>query len=178
MIVVMEPGASPEVVEADVTKPLEYAINTVSGVSLIRSNSLEGQSQVFAEFRMAGTGAVKLAEFFEVVERDRQSVQQLAMVIGLPHTGEMQHRIEQHRRMAAREYEPVARGPQRLARIVAQVVLPELIGDGRERHRRARMAAVGLLHTIHAQGAYRIDRQKVNRSRGFGNGHSARSSRE
>ncbi len=47
------PGASPEVVEADVTKPLEYAINTVSGVSLIRSNSLEGQSQVFAEFRMS-----------------------------------------------------------------------------------------------------------------------------
>ena len=47
------PGASPEVVEADVTKPLEYAINTVSGASLIRSNSREGQSQVFAEFRMA-----------------------------------------------------------------------------------------------------------------------------
>src|SRR5262245_36954252 len=46
------PGASPEVVEVDVTKPLEYAINTVSGVKLIRSNSLEGQSQVFAEFRM------------------------------------------------------------------------------------------------------------------------------
>jgi hydrophobic/amphiphilic exporter-1 (mainly G- bacteria), HAE1 family len=46
------PGASPEVVESDVTKPLEYAINTVSGASLIRSNSREGQSQVFAEFRM------------------------------------------------------------------------------------------------------------------------------
>ena len=26
------PGASPEVVETDVTKPIEYAINTVSGV--------------------------------------------------------------------------------------------------------------------------------------------------
>ncbi len=47
------PGASPEVVEADVTKPLEYAINTVSGVKLIRSNSREGQSQVFAEFQMS-----------------------------------------------------------------------------------------------------------------------------
>ena len=35
------------------TKPLEYAINTVSGASLIRSNSREGQSQVFAEFRMS-----------------------------------------------------------------------------------------------------------------------------
>jgi len=47
------PGASPEVVETDVTKPLEYAINTVSGVSIIRSNSREGTSQVLAEFRMA-----------------------------------------------------------------------------------------------------------------------------
>ncbi len=46
------PGASPEVVEADVTKPIEYAINTVAGVSLIRSNSLEGRSEVFTEFRM------------------------------------------------------------------------------------------------------------------------------
>jgi hydrophobic/amphiphilic exporter-1 (mainly G- bacteria), HAE1 family len=47
------PGANPEVVETDVTKPLEYAINTVSGVSLIRSNSKEGRSEVFAEFRMS-----------------------------------------------------------------------------------------------------------------------------
>ncbi len=47
------PGASPEVVESDVTKPLEYAINTVSGASLIRSNSKEGRSEVFAEFRMS-----------------------------------------------------------------------------------------------------------------------------
>jgi hydrophobe/amphiphile efflux-1 (HAE1) family protein len=47
------PGASPEVVEADVTKPIEYAINTVAGVSLIRSNSLEGRSEVFTEFRMS-----------------------------------------------------------------------------------------------------------------------------
>jgi HAE1 family hydrophobic/amphiphilic exporter-1 len=47
------PGASPEVVEADVTKPIEYAINTVSGVSLIRSNSFDGRSEVYAEFRMS-----------------------------------------------------------------------------------------------------------------------------
>ena len=47
------PGASPEVVENDVTKPLEYAINAVSGVSMIRSNSKEGRSEIFAEFRMS-----------------------------------------------------------------------------------------------------------------------------
>src|SRR5580765_7491171 len=53
LVLTSYPGASPEVVESDVTKPLEYAINTVSGASLIRSNSREGQSQVFAEFRMS-----------------------------------------------------------------------------------------------------------------------------
>jgi len=53
LVLTSYPGASPEVVESDVTKPLEYAINTVSGASLIRSNSMEGQSQVFAEFRMS-----------------------------------------------------------------------------------------------------------------------------
>ena len=52
LVMTSYPGASPEVVEADVTKPLEYAINTVSGASLIRSNSKEGRSEVFAEFRM------------------------------------------------------------------------------------------------------------------------------
>ncbi|HEV7557593.1 MAG TPA: efflux RND transporter permease subunit, partial [Kofleriaceae bacterium] len=53
LVLTSYPGANPEVVESDVTKPLEYAINTVSGASLIRSNSREGQSQVFAEFRMS-----------------------------------------------------------------------------------------------------------------------------
>jgi multidrug efflux pump subunit AcrB len=53
LVLTAYPGANPEVVETDVTKPLEYAINTVAGASLIRSNSREGQSQVFAEFRMS-----------------------------------------------------------------------------------------------------------------------------
>ena len=53
LVLTSYPGANPEVVETDVTKPLEYAINTVAGANLIRSNSREGQSQVFAEFRMS-----------------------------------------------------------------------------------------------------------------------------
>jgi HAE1 family hydrophobic/amphiphilic exporter-1 len=46
------PGASPEVVETDVTKPIENAVNTVSGVKRIYSNSREGRSQVFVQFRL------------------------------------------------------------------------------------------------------------------------------
>jgi len=46
------PGASPEVVETDVSKPIEEAVNTVSGVKRIYSNSRDGRSQVFVEFRL------------------------------------------------------------------------------------------------------------------------------
>jgi hydrophobic/amphiphilic exporter-1 (mainly G- bacteria), HAE1 family len=58
LILTAYPGASPEVIEADVTKPIEYAANTVSGVKRIISNSREGQSQVFVEFRL-GTDATR-----------------------------------------------------------------------------------------------------------------------
>ena len=58
LILTAYPGASPEVIETDVTKPIEYAANTVSGVKRIFSNSREGQSQVFVEFRL-GTDATR-----------------------------------------------------------------------------------------------------------------------
>ncbi|MCC7327029.1 MAG: efflux RND transporter permease subunit [Burkholderiales bacterium] len=46
------PGASPEAVEIDVTRPIENAINGVSGVKLVRSITFEGGSTVVAEFRL------------------------------------------------------------------------------------------------------------------------------
>ena len=46
------PGASPEAVEIDITKPIENAVNGVAGVKLIRSVTFEGASSVFAEFRL------------------------------------------------------------------------------------------------------------------------------
>jgi Cation/multidrug efflux pump len=54
-IITVYPGASPEAVETDVSKPIEYAVNTVSGVKRIYSNSREAQSQVFVEFRQGPT---------------------------------------------------------------------------------------------------------------------------
>jgi hydrophobic/amphiphilic exporter-1 (mainly G- bacteria), HAE1 family len=52
LVLTAYPGAAPEAVETDVTKPVEYALNQISGVKLIRSNSHEGSSTVFAEFRL------------------------------------------------------------------------------------------------------------------------------
>ncbi len=53
MIITNYPGAGPEAVENDVTRPIEYAVNQVAGVKRIYSNSREGSSQVFLEFRMS-----------------------------------------------------------------------------------------------------------------------------
>ncbi len=44
------PGASPEAVEREITKPLEEAVNSVAGVKRITSRSLEGRSQASIEF--------------------------------------------------------------------------------------------------------------------------------
>ena len=45
-------GASPEVIETDISKPLEEALNTLNGVKTIRSYSFEGSSTVVAEFNL------------------------------------------------------------------------------------------------------------------------------
>ena len=50
LILTTEPGASPEKVEVDVTKPLESALGTISGVEKLSSNSAENYSIVMLEF--------------------------------------------------------------------------------------------------------------------------------
>ncbi len=44
------PGAAPEEVESQITKPIEEVVNTISGLDELRSSTIEGQSQVFATF--------------------------------------------------------------------------------------------------------------------------------
>ncbi|HEV7815883.1 MAG TPA: efflux RND transporter permease subunit, partial [Janthinobacterium sp.] len=50
---VQYPGASPEAVENDITRPMEEIINTVSGVKTIRSNSWEGRAGIGIEFELS-----------------------------------------------------------------------------------------------------------------------------
>ncbi len=47
------PGASPEAVENDITRPVEDIVNTVSGIKTIRANSWEGKAGVYLEFELA-----------------------------------------------------------------------------------------------------------------------------
>ena len=46
------PGAAAEVVQAQITEPLEEAVNSVAGISTLTSTSREGASQISAEFSL------------------------------------------------------------------------------------------------------------------------------
>ncbi len=46
------PGASPEIVEAEITKKVEEAVNTISGINALHSRSYEGSSVVIIEFNL------------------------------------------------------------------------------------------------------------------------------
>ena len=46
------PGASPEIVESEVSKKIEEGVNSIAGVSTLTSRSYEGQSVVIIEFQL------------------------------------------------------------------------------------------------------------------------------
>ena len=50
------PGASPEIVESEVTKKIEESVNSIAGVSSLISRSYEGQSVVIIEFQLSVDG--------------------------------------------------------------------------------------------------------------------------
>ncbi len=52
LVQIIYPGASPETVERDVTRPVEEATNPLQGVRSLTSTSLEGSSLVFIEFEL------------------------------------------------------------------------------------------------------------------------------
>ncbi len=66
-------GASPEEIESQITKRIEEAINTISGLDELRSTTIEGQSQIFASFVLEKdieTAANEVREKVSTVLRD------------------------------------------------------------------------------------------------------------
>ena len=55
------PGASPEIVESEVSKKIEEAVNSIAGINALTSRSYEGQSVVVIEFQLHMNGR-KVAE--------------------------------------------------------------------------------------------------------------------
>jgi hydrophobe/amphiphile efflux-1 (HAE1) family protein len=70
-IEVSYPGASPEQVENDITRPLEEAINTVSGVKKILASSWEGRGGVSVEFELSTNVDKAMIELRDKVARVR-----------------------------------------------------------------------------------------------------------
>ena len=52
VVTVEYPGASPEIVESEVTKKIEESVNSVAGINALTSRSYEGTSVVIIEFQL------------------------------------------------------------------------------------------------------------------------------
>jgi len=64
------PGASPEAVETELTRPIELSLNGIAGVKMIRPNSLQGRSETVVEFQLS-------ADMNRAVQDVRDKVAQL-----------------------------------------------------------------------------------------------------
>jgi hydrophobic/amphiphilic exporter-1 (mainly G- bacteria), HAE1 family len=65
---VANPGASPEEIERDITDKIEGAVNTVSGINELTSQSVEGMSIVTVTFRLEKNGDVAAQEVRQKVD--------------------------------------------------------------------------------------------------------------
>ncbi len=85
---------------------------------------------------MPGCEIAELTEILQLVNRQIVACQ-------------VQQTVEQHRGMAIRQHEAVAVGPERIRRIVFQVVPPEDLGNIGHAKRSARMPRIRGLYRIH-----------------------------
>ena len=80
VITVSNPGAAAEQIETEITKKIEDAVNTISGIDDLRSTSVEGLSQVIVQFSLDKNGDVGAQEI-----RDK-----ISMIVGnLPETAKL-----------------------------------------------------------------------------------------
>src|SRR5437588_7282213 len=61
-VTVINPGASPQEIETEITDKVEGAVNTISGIDELRSTSVEGVSQVFITFLLEKNADVAAQE--------------------------------------------------------------------------------------------------------------------
>src|SRR5579863_6970408 len=84
----------------------------------------------------------------------------------------MQHRIQQHGSVAGGKNEAVSIRPKRIARIVAQELLPQAVGDLRHTYRRAWMAGIGGLNSVNRKSTNSVDAKRLHRCGGFMKGRA------
>ncbi|HEX8709666.1 MAG TPA: efflux RND transporter permease subunit, partial [Pyrinomonadaceae bacterium] len=67
-VTVVNPGASPQEIETEVTDKVEGAVNTISGIDELRSTSVEGVSQVFITFLLDKNADIAAQEVRDKVD--------------------------------------------------------------------------------------------------------------
>src|SRR5215510_10296140 len=67
-VTVVNPGASPQEIETEITDLVEGAVNTISGIDELRSTSVEGVSQVFITFLLEKNPDVAAQEVRNKIE--------------------------------------------------------------------------------------------------------------
>src|SRR6202162_4485487 len=67
-VTVVNPGASPQEVETEITDKVEGAVNTISGIDELRSTSVEGASQVFITFLLEKNADIAAQEVRDKVD--------------------------------------------------------------------------------------------------------------
>src|SRR5256886_6644366 len=82
-VTVVNPGASPEEIETEITDKIEGAVNTVSGIDELRSTSIEGVSQVFITFlleRNADVAAQEVRNKIDLIANDLPETAEVPIV--------------------------------------------------------------------------------------------------
>ena len=158
------PGASPEIVENEVTRKVEEAINTIAGINQLFSRSYEGSSVVIVQFNLDMDGRKAADDVREKVAADApaaarrgQGRARLALRPGQPadlHAGaDLARRLAQpagadHLRRPGGAQAPGERARRRLGHAGRRAQardqhLPATGGDGRDGHRRRAGAGRG-----------------------------------
>jgi HAE1 family hydrophobic/amphiphilic exporter-1 len=86
-VTTLNPGASPEEVETEITKKIEDAVNSISGLDEITSTSSEGMSMIRIEFDLSKSGIVAAQEVqnkINQVVNDLPSSAEVPVVTALP----------------------------------------------------------------------------------------------
>jgi hypothetical protein len=93
-----------------------------------------------------------------VARRPRPVLAELLQVVELESVArEVEHGVQQHRRMPGRQHEAIAVGPVRLGGVVAHDARVEDVCERRQGHGRARMTRVRLLDRVHGEAADHVD---------------------
>ena len=79
---------------------------------------------------------------------------------------EVEHRVEEDRRMAGGQHEAVAVGPVRIGRVVLHHPGPQHVGEGGQRHGGALVTRAGRVGGVHGEPTYDVDGSLLELRRG------------